>query len=67
MDTFFEKTSDCLEKEDLHCVGLTCLFMASKYVEKLPLKLQEIYEDVTKGKIAKEEVRKTEVRILKAL
>jgi hypothetical protein len=56
MDIFFKKTPRKLEVSDLHLIGATSMFIASKYEEIYPFKLTTIHEKICRKKFLKAEI-----------
>lgn len=52
---------------DLHLIGCTCMFIASKILDIRPLKLKTIYEKIAHEKLSTKEIKDQEVEILKVL
>lgn len=53
--------------QDLHLIGTTCIFIASKYEEVFPLKLELICEKVSHNKFSKDDIKNKEIEILENL
>ena len=53
MDRYFEKSKRVLKVDELHNIGVTCMFIASKYEDITPLFMQTIIDKVTHGKMTK--------------
>ena len=51
----------------MHLVGVTAMFIASKYQENYPIKLKLVYETIGHKKIPIEEIKKKEQEILEVL
>ena len=66
MDNFLSKTTKSYAPADLHLLGVTSMFMASKYEEIYPLKLNVVYEKIAHKKITKEEIKAKEEEIMYA-
>lgn len=56
MDSFLKHSRATLEVKDLHLIGLTAMFLASKYEEIHPLKLDVIYDKIARKKFKKSEI-----------
>lgn len=52
---------------DLHLIGCTCMFIASKVVDIKPLRLKAIEEKISHGKLTKVDIKSEEDNILKIL
>ena len=69
MDRYTKKTTEQQLKleEDLHLMGLTCMFVASKFEDRQPLTLHQLVKLIGHGKFTPAEVKAYEIRVLKAL
>ena len=67
MDKFFKNSQKKLQVSDLHLIGVTCMFTASKYEEIYPFKLNAIYDKICRKKFAKKEIIEMEEQLLEAL
>ena len=55
------------EISDLHIIGVTCMFIASKYEDIYPLKMKMVYEKIAHKKLAIESIKALELKILKTI
>lgn len=53
MDQYMKKSTARLEVKDLHLIGITSMFIASKYEEIHPLKLEVLYDKIARKKFRK--------------
>ena len=53
MDLYFAKKQSSLKLDELHEVGVTSIFLASKYSELEPLTLDLMHKKAAHGKISK--------------
>ncbi len=67
MDKYFFNSLETLNPDDLHIIGISCMFIASKYHDIFPIKLASAAEKISHGKLTKEEIKKCEEKILKTL
>lgn len=70
MDRYFkvcEIKKRCLLPEELHLIGVTSMFIASKYQDIYPLRLRIIHEKIAHRKLSCEEIRNKEEEITKLL
>jgi len=67
MDLFIEKSKNPQEISDLHLLGVTCMFMASKYEEIYPLRLSVVYEKIAHKKISPEQIKQKEMEVFSTL
>jgi hypothetical protein len=67
MDLFLQKTKIPHEVSDLHLVGVTCMFMASKYEEIYPLRLSVVYEKIAHKKLSADQIKQKEMEIFSTL
>jgi hypothetical protein len=52
---------------ELHIVGITSMFISSKYEEIYPMRLKIVYEKIAHKKLSVEEIKKKEIEILETL
>ena len=67
MDRFFKHSVKPATPNDLHLVGITAMFMASKYYDVYPLRLKIVYEKIAHKKISCEEIKSQETEIAETL
>ena len=70
MDRYFkvcEMKKRCLLPEELHLIGVTSMFIASKYQDIYPLRLRIIHEKIAHRKLSCEEIKNKEEEITKLL
>lgn len=60
MDQFLLKMQKQQAPQDLHLIGVTCMFIASKFEEIYPVKLQVVHEKIAHRKLSKDEIREKE-------
>jgi hypothetical protein len=53
MDAYMKRATAKLEVKDLHLVGVAAMFIASKYEEIHPLKLEVLYDKIARKKFRK--------------
>ena len=64
MDRYFKNKPEVSQVSELHIIGVTCMFVASKYEDIYPLKMKMVYEKIGHQKIAIEEIKALELDIL---
>lgn len=52
---------------DLHIIGVTTMFIASKYEDYYPIKMKIVYEKIAHAKLKIEDIKKLELDIMKTL
>lgn len=67
IDRYFKLKSDVREISDLHVIGVTCMFIASKYEDIYPLKMKMVYEKIAHKKLPMEKIKTLEMDILKTI
>ncbi|CAD8127789.1 unnamed protein product [Paramecium sonneborni] len=67
MDLYLSKTTLKHVSSDLHLIGVTSIFMACKYEEIYPVKLQVVHEKIAHKKLTKEQIREKEANVLQVL
>ena len=53
MDSYLKNSKAKLEVKDLHLIGVASMFIATKYEEIRPLKLDLLYEKIARKKFRK--------------
>lgn len=67
MDRFLKQKAETREVSDLHIIGVTTMFIASKYEDIYPLKMKMVFEKIAHKKLAIEKIKGLEMDILKAI
>lgn len=67
LDRFFKGKQDTREVSDLHIIGVTTMFIASKYEDIYPLKMKMVYEKIAHKKLPIEKIKGLEMDILKVI
>lgn len=70
MDRYFnycEKKRKILEPEELHLIGVTSMFIASKYHDIYPLRIKIVQEKIAHNRLSGEEIRQKEDEIMTSL
>ena len=67
MDAYLKRSRVTLQVKELHLIGLTAMFLASKYEEIHPLKLEVIYDKIARKKFKKSEILECEAKMVEAL
>ena len=56
-----------MEISDLHVVGVTSMFVASKFEDIYPLKMKTVYEKIAHKKLEIEKIKSLELEIMKTI
>jgi len=67
IDRYFKGKSETREISDLHIIGVTTMFIASKYEDIYPLKMKMVFEKIAHKKLAIEDIKSLELDILKCI
>ncbi|CAK75510.1 unnamed protein product (macronuclear) [Paramecium tetraurelia] len=67
MDQYLNLSLKSHAPQDMHLIGVTCMFIACKFEEVQPVKLQTVHEKIAHKKLSKEEIREKENQIGQAL
>lgn len=67
LDRYFKNKSDMREVADLHIIGVTTMFIASKYEDIYPLKMKMVYEKIAHKKLSIDRIKTLELDILKTI
>lgn len=64
MDLFLQKTKKIFHNEDIHLIGITCMFISSKFQEIYPLSLKNFIHKVGHDKFSEKDIKIMEYQIL---
>jgi len=53
MDRYLEASAKKLAPENIHLLGISCMFLAAKYEEIYPFKMRHVYEKIGHRKLSK--------------
>ena len=67
MDRYFKNCGKTLQVSDLHIIGVTSMFLASKYEDIYPLKMKTVFEKIGHSKIEIGTIKKLELDIMKVI
>jgi len=67
MDRYLDKKVQRKVISELHAIGVTAMFLASKYEDILPLRMNTVVEKIAHRKLSMEAIRKYEEDILETL
>ena len=67
IDRYLMGKEDIREIADLHAIGVTCMFVASKYEDIYPLKMKMVFEKIAHKKLPIEKIKSLEMDILKVI
>ena len=66
MDLFYAR-SENLSVHLLHQIGITCMFIASKYNEIYPIRINTFYDKIAHFKVSVQQIKQQEALILQAI
>ena len=67
LDRYFKGKQETREVSDLHILGVTSMFVASKYEDIYPLKMKMVFEKIAHKKLPVEKIKAMEMDILKVI
>lgn len=67
LDRYFKNKTEIREVGDLHIIGVTCMFIASKYEDVYPLKMKMVFEKIAHKKLSIDKIKSLELDILKVI
>ena len=67
IDRYFKNKTETREIGDLHIIGVTTMFIASKYEDIYPLKMKMVFEKIAHRKLSIEDIKTLELDILKSI
>lgn len=67
MDMYFKLSKTPANDNQVHLIGLTCMYIASKYEDVEPMRTRELSIEAAYGKFSTQQIRQMEVQILHAI
>ena len=67
MDLFLKSSRSCLTDSHLHLIGLTSMYIGSKYEDVQPIRINELSRDAAFGKFTNAQIREKEMLILQVI
>ena len=67
LDRYLKNKRECQEIADLHIMGVTTMFIASKYEDIYPLKMKMVFEKIAHKKLPIERIKALELDMLKQI
>ena len=67
LDRYFKGKQETREVSDLHILGVTSMFIASKYEDIYPLKMKMVFEKIAHKKLPIEKIKAIEMDLLKVI
>jgi len=67
LDRYLKNKRECQEIADLHIMGVTTMFIASKYEDIYPLKMKMVFEKIAHKKLSIELIKALELDMLKQI
>lgn len=67
MDRYFKNCKTRKEVSDLHIIGVSSMFIASKFEDIYPLKMKTVFEKIAHKKLEIQKIKSLELEIMKAI
>lgn len=67
LDKFLSKVKYSVQDDDIHLLGMCCIFLANKFEDVFPFSLPLLANNIGHGKFTEKTIKKKEVEILKLL
>ena len=67
LDRFVSTTSRKLDISELHLIGITCMFIASKYEDYYPIKMKIVFEKIAHQKLKIEDIKQLELDVMQTI
>ena len=67
LDRYLQNAKINIEDKDIHLIGLTCIFIASKIEDLCPFTMKHIVEDLGKNKFKNEKILNKEIEIIQTI
>jgi hypothetical protein len=67
MDKYINNSRKIIYNEDIHLIGITCIFIASKYEDYIPFSMKNMINEIAKNKYKENDIINKEKEILKEI
>lgn len=67
MDKFIWKTKDILKSEDIHLIGIVCIYLASKTYDMIPIQMNSLKHLVGHDLFSQKTIKEMEKKIIKTI
>lgn len=67
LDRYFKGKQDMREVTDLHIIGVTAMFIASKYEDYYPIKMKIVFEKIAHQKLKIEDIKQLELDLMQTI
>lgn len=67
LDRYFHLCEKVCDVTELHLLGVTTMFIASKFEDLEPLKMKMVYDKISHRKLSIESIKKSELEVMKAI
>lgn len=67
MDRYFKNSLKTIDVSELHIIGVTSMFLASKFEDIYPLKMKTVYEKIGHQKLSIQEIKDLELDMMKTI
>jgi hypothetical protein len=67
MDLYLQKSRTQLENSHMHLIGVTCIYIASKYEDVIPIRMNSIHSKIAHKTFSETQIRQQERTILETI
>ena len=67
MDRYFKNSKETKDVSDLHLIGVTSMFLSSKFEDIYPLKMKTVFEKIGHQKLSIQEIKDLELDMMKVI
>lgn len=67
LDMFLARTQSVLTNNDIHLIGISCMYIASKMEDIVPLRMNHVKSKISHNKFSEKEIKKKERAILETI
>ena len=67
LDRYFKGKQEMREVTDLHIIGVTAMFIASKYEDYYPIKMKIVFEKIAHQKLKIEDIKQLELDLMQTI
>jgi len=67
MDLYLQKSTVSLDNSNMHLIGVTCIYIASKYEDVIPIRMSSVHTKIAHKTFSETQIKEQERTILKVI